>query len=102
MTEQQPDPVDMDNLTFGDGPMDVVLPAPPRPDDIKVPRSYRLPVDLDQWITRTAAARGQKPSDFVRDMLRLARSVLDPENDRQVSMADVLRALATVHTHDAA
>jgi hypothetical protein len=101
MTEQQPDPVDMDSLTFVDGTLDVVLPVP-GPDDIKVPRSYRLPVDLDQWITQTAAAKGQKPSDFVRDMLRLARSVLERESDRQVSMADVLRALATVHTHDAA
>lgn len=102
MSELQPDPVDMDALTFLEQPAMVVPAAPQSADDVMVPRSYRIPVDLDAWITAGAAGAGQKPSEFVRDMLRLARHVMEREGDRTVSMADVLRALAAVRPYEAA
>ena len=96
----EPAPVDMLGLTFTDAPVDDLPPAA-GPDDVKVVRSYRLPVDLDQWINETAAAKGIKPSTLVRDLLELGRAAYQ-DADRAVSLADVLRALASVRSKDAA
>jgi hypothetical protein len=100
MTDQQPGPVDMQGLTFTDAPVDDV-PDAAGPDDVKVARSYRLPVDLDQWISQTATAQGIKPSALVRDLLEVGRATYQ-DADRAVSLADVMRALASVRPKDAA
>lgn len=96
----EPAPVDMAGLTFTDAPVDDV-PAPAGPDDVKVVRSYRLPVELDAWIVQTASSKGIKPSTLVRDLLELGRAAYQ-DADRAVSLADVLRALASVRSQDAA
>jgi len=100
---EQPAGVDMHALTFTDEPPGEVPPRPrPRaPEEVKVPRTYRLPAALDQWITQTAAAKGVQRSDLVRNLLELGRDVFEGA-DRPVSMADVLGALASVRSHDAA
>ena len=97
---QQPDPVDMDALTFLDEPVTDV-PPPATADNVKVPRTYRLPVDLGQWIAATAQAKGVRPSDLVRDLLELGRASYQ-QVDRPVSMADVLSAIMSVRPRDAA
>ena len=97
---EQPQPIDLDDLTFDDQPA-VDVPAPPHPDEVMVARSYRLPVDLDHWITQAATAKGIKPSVLVRDLLELGRAAIQ-DTDRKVSLADVLRALASVRSPDAA
>ena len=99
MSEQQPDPVDMEHLTYVDGPV-LDLPPAGRPDDVKVPRTFRLPVDLDAWITTTAADKGVQRSDFVRDLLELGREAFEGA-DRQISLADVLTALASIRSRAA-
>ena len=96
----QPGAIDMHNLTFTDEHVEDV-PPPAGPDDVKVARSYRLPVELDQWINQTASAKGITPSVLVRDLLELGRAAYQ-EADRPVSLADVLRALASVRSRDAA
>lgn len=100
LSNQQPGAVDVHGLTFTDAPVDNVPPAA-GPDDIKVARSYRLPIDLDQWIAQTAADKGIKPSTLVRDLLELGRAAYQ-DADRAVSLADVLRALASIRSKDAA
>ena len=100
----EPAAVDMFGLTFADRTVEVPVedvPAAAAPDDVKVVRSYRLPVDLDQWINQTATAKGIKPSTLVRDLLELGRAAYQ-DADRAVSLADVLRALASVRSKDAA
>jgi hypothetical protein len=97
---EQPNPVDMHHLTFDDKAAGG-LPEPPGVDDVMVARSYRLPVELDQWIIQTASTKGVKPSTLVRDLLELGRAAVQ-ETDRKVSLADVLRALASVRSPDAA
>lgn len=96
----EPAPVDMTGLTFIDAPVGDV-PPPAGADDVKVVRSYRLPVELDQWVNETAASKGIKPSALVRDLLELGRAAYQ-DADRAVSLADVLRALASVRSRDAA
>ena len=98
---EQPAGVDMHSLTFTDEPAGEVPPRPRGPDDVKVPRTYRLPVELDEWITRTASTRGVQRSDLVRNLLELGRGVFESA-DRPVSMAAVLSALASIPPHDAA
>lgn len=97
---EQPDAIDMDDLTFIDAtPSDV--PPPARPDEVTVPRTYWLPVDQDQWIIRTALAKGIPPAMLVRELLELGRTAYE-QADRRVSMADVLAALASVPSGDTA
>lgn len=96
----EPAPVDMAGLTFTDALAEDVPPQA-GPDDVKVVRSYRLPVELDAWIVQTASSKGIKPSTLVRDLLELGRAAYQ-DADRAVSLADVLRALATVRSKDAA
>jgi len=98
---EQPAGVDMHALTFTDEPAGEVPPRPGGPEEVTVPRTYRLPAELDEWITRTASARGVQRSDLVRNLLELGRGVFEGA-DRPVSMADVLSALASVGPHDAA
>ena len=42
---------------------------------MKVPRTYLLSAELDQWITQTVGARGLQRSDLVRNLLELGRGV---------------------------
>ena len=57
-----------------------------------------MSVELDQWITQTAATKGIQRSDLVRNLLELGRGVFEGP-DRPVTMADVLSALASVRPH---
>jgi hypothetical protein len=100
VVSEQPDAIDVYSLTFTDEPVADVPPVP-GPDDVKVARSYRLPVELDQWIIQTASAKGVKPAALVRDLLELGRAAYQ-EADRPVSLADVLAALAALRSRDAA
>lgn len=100
MSEQQPDPVDMDTLTFTDEAVHDV-PPPATPSTVMVPRSVRVPFDLDRWVTATAQRRGVKESDLLRDLLVLGRSAFE-QYDHPVSLADVLSALVAVRPRDAA
>jgi hypothetical protein len=100
MSEQQPDPVDMDALVFTDEPV-TDLPPPATVANVMVPRSYRLPFALDEWITRTAAEKGVQPSDLVRDLLALGRAAYE-RVDRPVSLAEVISAVMSVSPRDAA
>jgi len=98
---EQPAGTDMDALTFTGEPAGEAPPRPRGPEEVKVPRTYRLTAELDEWITRTAADRGWQRSDLVRNLLELGRGVFEGA-DRPVSMADVLSALASVRSHGAA
>jgi hypothetical protein len=92
--------VDMDTLTFLDEPAE--LPPALQPgEEVKVVRSYRIPLGLDQWLTEQAKARGTTNSDLVRELLELGRHTLETA-DRPISLADAIRALATVRPLDAA
>lgn len=100
MVSEQPDPVDMARLTFTDAPV-LDVPSPAGADDVMVARTRRIPVELDQWIERTATAKGLTPSELVRQLLALGRAAYE-EADRPVSMADVLTAIMGVRSRDAA
>jgi hypothetical protein len=92
--------VDMDSLEFFDEPVE--LPPPLRSnEEVKVVRSYRIPLGLDQWLTAQAKARGRTNSDLVRELLELGRHTIDAA-DRPISLADAIRALATVRPLDTA
>lgn len=98
----QPNPVDMHHLTFERSELvGSVLPDRADPDEVMVARSYRLPVELDRWIADTAAAKGIKASTLVRDLLELGRAAVEG-SERTVALSDVLRALASVRSVDAA
>jgi hypothetical protein len=98
-SDRDPLQIDMDTLTFLDEPAD--LPPAMPVDESKVVRSYRIPVPLDHWLTMQASARGMTNSDLVRDLLELGRATLEA-SDRSISLADAMRALATVRPLDAA
>jgi hypothetical protein len=95
---EQPGAIDTYNLRYVDEPVPE-LPAPGA--EVMIARSYRLPVELDQWITATAAGRGIKPSVLVRDLMELGRSAYEGA-DRPVSLAEVLTALASLRSRPAA
>lgn len=97
---EQPNAIDMQALTFTHDPVEDVPPGT-GPEEVKVARSYQLPVDLDHWIIQTAAAKGVKPAALVRDLLELGRTAYQ-DADRPVCLADVLAALASVRSRDAA
>jgi hypothetical protein len=87
--------VDTRNLRYVDEPVPE-LPAPGA--DVMVARSYRLPVELDRWITATAAEKGVKPSALVRDLIELGRSSYQ-DSDMPVSLAEVSGSLAALRSH---
>jgi hypothetical protein len=96
-----PTAVDMDTLTFLDEAPTELPPDLHPGEDIKVVRSYRIPLSLDQWLTEQARARNTNNSELVRELLELGRQTLEGA-DRPISLADALRALATVRPLDAA
>jgi predicted DNA-binding protein len=89
--------IDVENLTFVDEP---VPELPPPGADVMVVNSSRIPVELDQWIKRTADHRGVKESVIVRELLELGRSAYEGA-DRAVTLAEVMAALASIRTRDA-
>jgi hypothetical protein len=95
--------LDLEALTFvGEVPQDELPPAPESTSDVLVVRTYRVSVEMDEWITRTTREHGiRSNSELVRELLELGRAAME-SNDRQVSMADVLRALAQVRSRNAA
>jgi hypothetical protein len=95
MTDQTPHDVDMEHLTFIEGDPPVIPPRLRAGDEIKVIRSYRIPVELDSWLTGEATTRGVTRSDLVRDLLELGRTAL-VNADRPISLADAIRALTGV------
>jgi len=92
--------IDIDALSLVD---DLFDPPPSRRPsaeqrgEAKVVRSYRIPTELDQWLTAQARERGVSNSDLVRDLLELGRSTVEG-SDRTISLADAIRALAAVHS----
>ncbi len=96
-----PAAVDMETLTFLDGAATELPPDLLPGEDIKVVRSYRIPLSLDQWITEQARARNTSNSELVRELLELGRQTVEG-TDRPISLADALRALATIRPLDAA
>lgn len=83
MSEQGPlKGIDVENLTFVDEP---VPELPPPGADVMVVNSSRIPVELDQWIKRTADHRGVKESVIVRELLELGRSAYEGA-DRAVTL----------------
>lgn len=99
MSEQDPlRGIDVENLTFVDEP---VPELPPPGADVMVVNSSRIPVELDQWIKRTADHRGVKESVIVRELLELGRSAYEGA-DRAVTLAEVMAALASIRTRDTA
>lgn len=95
--------LDLEALTFvGEVPQDELPPAPESTSDVLVVRTYRVSVEMDEWITRTTREHEiRSNSEMVRELLELGRAAIE-SNDRQVSMADVLRALAQVRSRNAA
>lgn len=97
--------IDMDALVFTDETPDPDPDAvPPRPqpgEEVKVVRSYRIPVELDTWLGAEAHARGITRSDLVRDLIELGRHTLT-NADRPISLADAIRALTGIRPLDAA
>ena len=90
--------IDIDALSLVDDLFDP--PASRRPSaeqrgEAKVVRSYRIPVELDRWLTAQAHERGVSNSDLVRDLLEVGRSTVEG-GDREISLADAIRALAAV------
>ncbi len=81
----------MEGLQYTDEP----APLPPRPgDEVMVVRSLRLPLDLDRRLKVAAQARGVPMSTLVREWIELELAAL--EQDRPISRADALRALASL------
>ena len=86
----------MDNLKFDDSPAE--LPPRPGPEESMVVRSLRLPLELDRRLKAAAVARGVAMSTLVREWIELELAGL--ENDRPISRADALRALAALRPLD--
>ncbi len=89
----------MGGLVFGSE----TVPAPPAPDvdhPVMVVRSLRLPTDLDGRLRAAGDARGVSVSRLVREWIELELTAL--EDDRPISRADALRALAALRPLDGA
>jgi hypothetical protein len=97
--QQQPEPEDMDALVFTNESVDA--PEAPNPGDVMVARTFRLPVELDWWLTQEAQAKGVSRSEILRTALEFAHQTFGAM-DRPVSLADVIGALAQVPTRTAA
>jgi predicted DNA-binding protein len=82
----------MESLDFGAGVAQDEL--PPRDAPVMVVRSLRLPVELDQRVKTAARRRGVPTSTLVREWIEVELAAL--EDDRPISRADALRALARV------
>jgi predicted DNA-binding protein len=107
--ESAPEPIAdpgafMDRLRFGP---DVEAPPPPDADHpVMVVRSIRMPLELDSRVKTAATARGLTVSQMLREWAELELAAL--EQDRPISRADALRALAALrplssaakHVHD--
>ncbi|MGH3735494.1 MAG: hypothetical protein ACRDT6_07715 [Micromonosporaceae bacterium] len=66
-----------------------------------VKTSIKLPLDLHRKVQAAATARDTGVSTLIREWIELGLSELD--NDRQVSLADIRRAIAhAAHASDAA
>jgi hypothetical protein len=101
---QEPKPAEvqalMEDLTF----TDETVPAgelPPADAPVKVVRSMRLPFEIDEELKAAAAAGGLKPGEFARELVESGLAQMRSE-DRQVSLADVLRTLARMRPTSAA
>ena len=63
-------------------------------DDMLVVTSLRIPLGLNNRLREYAATHNTKPSVLIRQWIELH---LSADDDRQISLADALRALASVH-----
>ena len=104
MMRDEPTPAEvqafMEGLTFTDEPVpDTELPPTDAPS--KVVRSMRLSSAIDEELKSAAAARGMKPGEFARELVEAGLAQLRAD-DRQVSLADVLRTLARMRPSSAA
>lgn len=69
-------------------------PPPAVPSEVVARRSISWPTDLDQRVKAAAEARGVSVSELVREWAELELTALG--DDRPISRADALRALAGV------
>jgi hypothetical protein len=76
---------------------DEIPPVLHEDEDVLVPRSFKLPVQLDTQLAKLAAARGITKSDLVRRYLEqavAAELLADGNPEVMIPLADALRALA--------
>jgi predicted DNA-binding protein len=71
-----------------------VTPPPVPDEEAMVVRSLRLPLDLDRRLKAAASRRGVAMSTLLREWIELELAGL--EDDRPISRADALRALASL------
>jgi hypothetical protein len=79
-------------MTFEDG-YEVSLPSAPDSEP-KVVCSLRLPVDVYQRLRDVATERGVKPTALMRDWVLAGLAAT--EEDRTISVADLLRVVAAL------
>ena len=97
---QTPDQVTvfMDGLTYTDKhvPEHDLPPVLADGEDVLVPRSFKLPTQLDTALARLATARGISKSELVRQYLDAAVAAdltAGPSSEVLIPLADALRAL---------
>lgn len=76
------------------------LPEPEETDDMLVVTSLRIPLRLRNRLKEYAEERNVSPSVLIREWIELHLSEADEE--RQIPLADALRALATLRPHSVA
>jgi predicted DNA-binding protein len=92
----------MDRLTYSDEELPKSqVPPPLQPGDVvKVARSVRWSTDLDGRVKAAAANLGVTMSELIREFAEAGLAEI--ENDRQVSLADLRRLLASLPPASAA
>jgi hypothetical protein len=104
MIPEEPKPAEvkefLEDLTFTDDVVDAGE-LPPTDAPVKVVRSMRLPFEIDLELKVAAEARGLKPGELARELVESGLAQLRSE-DRQVSLADVMRTIARMRPSSAA
>jgi predicted DNA-binding protein len=88
---------DLTYVDTGDTEEELLAKLPPVPeetDDMRVVTSLRIPLSLHRRLKEYAEAHGTKPSVLIREWIELHLSA--EEEDRQIPLADALRALASL------
>jgi predicted DNA-binding protein len=90
---------DLTYVDTGESEQELLAKLPPVPedvDDMLVVTSLRIPLRTHRRLREYAEAHGTKPSVLIRDWIEMHLSAAD--EDRQISLADALRALASLRT----
>lgn len=91
----------MEDLEFGEPPTpeqeaELLASLPPPGSEVMVVHSLRLSLDLLEQVKAEASARGVQPSTLMREWISLGLTAA--AHDRNISLADALRALANVRS----